>query len=119
MVFTLLFSFSTQVFAATKVFTYNFKHQLAMKGKQTATRSTSVIECTTRSNGGTDSSFKVEQYKYSAIGTNTYITSSRIGCKPKQVDSATFKTTKGTSYTYEFWKPTAVGYVVGTGDIIY
>ena len=107
MVFTLLFSFSVQVFAASYGFTYKFKHQIAMKSKKTATRSSAIIKCTTTSNGGKDRYFSVEQYKHNALGTNTYITFSRIGCKLNQTDSATFKTTKGTSYTCEFWKPTA------------
>ena len=33
--------------------------------------------------------------------------------------TSSLTTTKGTTYTYEFWKPTAIGYVVGSASIIY
>lgn len=33
--------------------------------------------------------------------------------------TSSLTTTKGTTYTYEFWKPTAIGYVVGSASITY
>lgn len=35
------------------------------------------------------------------------------------VYTSSLTTTKGTTYTYEFWKPTAIGYVVGSASITY
>lgn len=110
--------FSSTIFAATYAFTYNFKHQLATSKKK-ATQSSADFSCTTTSNGGDDEYFTIEQYKYKALGTNTYITSSTIDCTEGTTDTCSISTTKGTSYVYEFWKPTAVGYVVGSGTLDY
>ena len=105
--------------AASYGFTYNFKHQLAMNSKKTATRSSATFDVHTSSNSGNDTYFTIQQYEYKFIGTNPYITSENVDCRANKSDSCSFSTTKGTSYTYEFWKPTAIGYVIGSGELTY
>ncbi len=115
----IVMSFGMVVNAASYNFTYDFKHQLAMSSKKKATRSTAKFDIYTTSNGGSDTYFTIQQYKYKLIGTNPYVASERINCKAKESGSCSFSTTKDTSYTYEFWKPTAIGYVVGSGTLTY
>jgi len=111
---------SAVVFAAsTYSFTYNLKHQLSVNGKKTATKSTADFSFSTTSNGGSDTYFTVKQFKYNALGTDTYLDSETISCTANSSDTCSFSTTSGTSYTYEFWKPTAIGYVVGSGTLTY
>lgn len=110
--------------ASSYTFTYNFKHQLAVSGNKKASGSTATFSCTTTSNESSESSFAIQQYQVTAIGANTYITSDYISInipsgKTSVSDTASFSTEKGTSYTYEFWKSTAIGYVVGSGSLTY
>lgn len=115
----MIFSYITVYAAGSYSFTYNFKHQLTVDGKKTATKDSADFSIYTTSNSGNDTYFTIEQYKYSLLGSNTYIGSENINCQANQRGSCSFTTTSGTSYTYEFWKPTAIGYVVGSGTLSY
>lgn len=103
----------------TRAFTYNFKHQLAVKGNYKATKSDVDFSIYTTSNSGEDTYFQIKQFKYNFWGANSYKRSGYINCKAKSKGSCSIETDKGTKYTYEFWKPTAIGYVVGSGEMTY
>lgn len=112
-------------YAATSyTFTYKFRHEVTIVGKKKATGSRAEFCCTTTSNKSSDTYFTIKQYRHTYIGTNPYLDSDTINIKipsgKKLITSyACFTTKKGTSYTYEFWKPTAKGYVVGSGELMY
>ncbi|MDO5556582.1 MAG: hypothetical protein Q4G09_08390 [Clostridia bacterium] len=105
--------------ASTKSFTYDFKHMLAVSGKQKATQTKAHFSCTTTSNGGSDTYFTIKQYKSKFFGDDEYLDSDTIKCGVDQTDTCSFETAKGTKYEYEFWKPTAMGYIVGSGTLEY
>lgn len=113
--------FSVTAYAASqsRSFTYNFKNQLAVSGSYKANKSNAYFSIYTTSNGGKDTYFTIKQYKYKFWGANTYQRQSTISCVAKKSGSCSLTTTKGIKYTYEFWKPTAIGYVVGSGSITY
>lgn len=116
-----LLGFSVTAYAAsqTRAFTYNFKHQLAVKGYYTSNQNSVNFSIHTTSNGGTDGYFTIKQFKYRFWGANTFQRSKVISCGRNQSGSCSLAATKGTKYSYEFWKPTAIGYVVGSGKIKY
>ena len=117
---TVLLAFPVTVYAAsqTRAYTYNFKHQVAVNGSYKANKSTAVFWITTTSNSGNDEYFTVKQYKYKFWGANTYQGEANISCVANSSDTCSLNTTKGTVYTYEFWKPTAIGYVALYGRIV-
>ena len=80
----MVFSYSVVSAAGSYSFTYNFKHQLAMKEKKTATKESADFYIYTTSNGGEDTYFTIEQYKYKALGTNTYVDSKTINCQAEK-----------------------------------
>lgn len=116
-----LLGFSVTAYAAsnTRNFTYNFKHQLAVSGKYQASKKSVNFSIYTTSNSGKDSYFTIKQFKYRFIGANEYQRKATITCRKGKKGASSLTTTKGTTYTYEFWKPTAIGYVVGSGSITY
>lgn len=116
-----LLGFSVTAYAASQVrgFNYEFKHQLSVSGTYKANRSTAHFYIFTSKNDGKDTYFTIKQYKYKVLGTNTYQRQANISCQSGTAGSCYLNTTSGTKYTYEFWKPTAVGYVKGSGRLTY
>ncbi|GHU41574.1 hypothetical protein FACS1894111_04080 [Clostridia bacterium] len=114
-----MLSYATVYAATTYSFTYNFKHQLSVSGTQKATQSSANFNIYTTTNGSSENWFDVKQFKPKLIGSDEYITSRSIDCKVNSSGSCSFPTTTGTSYSYEFWKPVAVGQLIGSGTLKY
>ncbi|MCR5837355.1 MAG: hypothetical protein K6G88_12695 [Lachnospiraceae bacterium] len=114
-----LLSFSLTVYAAEKPFTYNFKHQLAMRGHYKATRSSADFAIHTTTNKSNSNYFTIKQFKYKFFDENEFITKKSIYCAKDSAGYCSFSTTKNTSYTYEFWKSTDGKYIVGSGTLTY
>ena len=111
-----LFSTCT-VFAASRAFTYNFTHQVSIKDVGKAAKSSASITCYTTSNTSKQGSFTVKQY-YTKSGV-VYNKDSKTMKSKKSGHTVAFTTTKGTKYSYEFWKKQGDGRIIGSGDISY
>ena len=118
---TVLLGFSVTTYAASKerAFTYNFKHQIAVQGTYKANETVAEFYIYTTTNRGSDTFFRVKQYKYNFWGVNPYQRQAEINCCANSSGYCSITTKIGTKYTYEFWKPTSVGHVVGSGSIRY
>lgn len=93
---TVLLGFSVTAYAASKErsFTYNFKHQLAVSGSYSATKSTADFSIFTTSNGGKDTYFTVKQFKYNLFGANTYQKKTTITCRKNSSGFCSLGTSK-------------------------
>ena len=116
-----LLGFTVTSYAASnsKSFTYDFKHQLSVKGNFKATKSTVDFSIFTTTNESDEDYFKIKQFEYRLIGYNPYVQTVKISCKANEWGNCSISTKKNQKYTYEFWKSTAVGKVIGSGTMTY
>lgn len=103
--------------AASRDFTYNFKHQITISKISKATKNKATITCYTTSNKSKSKTFTVEQYQKGVFSAKR-VGKGTITCT-KKGDSVTFSTKKGEKYTYEFWKKQDGKAMLGSGRITY
>lgn len=96
-------------YAASKTFSYNFKHQLTI-GSFKASGSKMTIKTNTSTFGGSDA-FYIKVYKF---GKN--VANSTVGMND---DTKTISVKSGETYSVEFWKSSDGNYVKGSGRATY
>ncbi|MBC1798309.1 hypothetical protein HCA55_16345 [Listeria booriae] len=114
----MMFVPSLTVFAASKSFSFDMKHQLSI-GSYKSTK-TSVTGKVSMSNWGGDNYFTIHVYRKDLLSTKLM---GKMTFSKSSAGSPYYSTlkglTKGTTYRYEIWKNQNGKRIVGTGNLDY
>ncbi|MFV0323277.1 MAG: hypothetical protein ACK5LF_02720 [Bacteroides xylanisolvens] len=115
----IMLCFNLSVYAAgNRAFTYDFKHQLALKGSYTATKSDATFQFYTDYNGS-DGYLQVRQYYAWNGGLDEYVRTRYVYATQGARRDLSVPSEIGTAFTYEFWKDEDGAYIRGNGDLQY